>query len=296
MPSPHVTHALLVAAAATLSAGAQPIGPTLIAGGRFEASGVVGVPHTSGVLFVDDGNGKQIFWMKMDLERGQQSAAEAVSLGVEIVDPEDIATDGVMFYVVGSQSRRTDRGADLIRFAYEPSTGRLTKVATLHGLGQLLQRELLELDASSTTHSRLNIEGLAWEPHARALLLGLRSPVVKGYALVIPLHLRESKDPSRLEADAAAPIRLPLNGQGVRGFGYEAETGRFLILAGSEQPAPFRLLEWNGPDSTEVREVTRFAAGLKPEGITSIGAGPASNRLIVFDDGRYEILRNGPAE
>ena len=91
-------------------------------------------------------------------------------------------------------------------------------------------------------------------------------------------------------------FRLPLNGQGIRGFGYEAETGHFLILAGSERPAPFRLLEWNGPGSTDVREVTRFAAGLKPEGITSIGDGAVSNRLIVFDEGRYQIQRNSPAE
>ena len=128
-----VTCALLVTAAATLAAGAQRNRHTLIAGSRFEASGVVGVPHTNGFCSSTMENDYRSSRRRVDPERGQQSPAEAVSLGVEITDPEDIETDGVMFYVVGSQSRRTERGIDLIRFAYEPSTGRLTKVATLRG-------------------------------------------------------------------------------------------------------------------------------------------------------------------
>jgi hypothetical protein len=37
----------------------------------------------------------------------------------------------------------------------------------------------------------LNVEGVAWDRQKRRLLLGLRSPVVNGHALVVPLKLRD---------------------------------------------------------------------------------------------------------
>jgi hypothetical protein len=78
---------------------------TPFAGGKFEASGVVGVPGSEGVLFVDNGRKGQVFWMRLDQDGKQSGAINALDLGVGIEDLEGITTDGTYFYVISSQSR-----------------------------------------------------------------------------------------------------------------------------------------------------------------------------------------------
>src|SRR4029453_10757217 len=73
-------------------------------GGPFESSGVVSVPGTDAVLFVDDGRVREIYWMQLDGSGRQAGAVKSVPLGIEIDDPEDITTDGKYFYIVGSNT------------------------------------------------------------------------------------------------------------------------------------------------------------------------------------------------
>ena len=58
--------------------------PRPIIGGRFEASGVVGVPRTSGVLFVDDGEPDRVFWMTFDSAGRQEGPPVGIPLGVSV--------------------------------------------------------------------------------------------------------------------------------------------------------------------------------------------------------------------
>jgi len=78
-------------------------------GGPFESSGVVYVPGSDAVLFVDDGKPREIYWMQLDGSGRQKGAVKSVPLGVEIDDPEDITTDGKYFYVVGSHTREAEK-------------------------------------------------------------------------------------------------------------------------------------------------------------------------------------------
>src|SRR5688572_16859149 len=84
--------------------------PALIAGGRFEASGLASVPGSQGVLFVDDAQDKQVFWMELDAEGQQVGKAIAVPLGAHVVDPEGITASGTHYFIVGSQSKRGTEG------------------------------------------------------------------------------------------------------------------------------------------------------------------------------------------
>ena len=93
----------------------------LIEGGPFEASGVVHVSGSDGVLFVDDGRAREIFWMAPGADGTQQAPAKAITLDADVTDLEGITSDGTFVYVVGfsveeAGSRRRRPGALQVLF------------------------------------------------------------------------------------------------------------------------------------------------------------------------------------
>jgi len=286
---PLVLLALLPAAAAS-SAALTPL-----RGGPFEASGVAAV-GAGGVLIVDDGRPGEVLWLPIAAD-GSAGDVRPVPIGVSVADPEGITSDGTWVYVAGSLSRGT--GASLARFRFDAAKGAASGAESMTGLESLLRAAVPELAADGgggkkkkKAEDALNIEGLAWDPKGGRLLLGIRSPVVGGSALVVPVRL---KDPSRpLAADniaVEAPLRVDLGGSGFRGFEYDPAAGAFQIVAGHPTGArDFRIVTWDGA-GTAVREVHRFAAGEKPEGVaaTTVGGKPAT--IVVFDTSHYMVLR-----
>jgi hypothetical protein len=289
--------------AATLTACSTPRAgePRCIAGGRFEASGVVKVPDSDGVLFVDDKSTKDIFWMELSADGRQSGPAVKIPLGATIDDPEDITTDGTHFYIVGSQSRSAGTEGDgILRFRFDASRRRVVELASIARLKAFLATSVAELkavDPRRGSEDELNIEGLAWDPVRSRLLLGLRAPVIDGHALVVPLKMRDPRGPFRadnLEVQGGKAVRLALGGAGIRGLQYDEATGAFWVIAGpasSKGTEEFRVLEWRdesrGPAFTEL---ARYSNKLKPEGITRTAAGGASRRFLVFDTGRYTSM------
>jgi hypothetical protein len=267
-------------------AGLEP-DPPFIAGGRFEASGLASVPGSQGVLFVDDGQDRQVYWMELDARGKQVGTAIAVPLGANVVDPEGITASSTHYYVVGSQSKKGSDGDGLLRFAFAEANRTVSGVERITGLKALLTERVPELKNGGV----LNIEGLAWDPSGKRLLLGLRTPVVNGQALVIPLGLI---DPSgafaanNLRVDEA--IRLPLGGAGIRSIEYDESAKTFQLIAAAESDNTFRLLEWNGQAGASVRDIASFPKSLKPEGVARVSLGGKSSRVIVFDTGRVSVL------
>lgn len=168
---------------------------TAFTGGTFEASGVVYVPGTDGVLFVDDDHTDEVFFMRVGEDRKQAGSITAVKLSANIIDLEGITTDGAHFYVVGSQSK--PQGGDLTglaRFKFDSQNQRIIDTQSIAGLKSFLANNVDELRGMQQTtyeNGGINVEGLAWDPNRKRLLLGLRSPVVEGQALVVPLKLRD---------------------------------------------------------------------------------------------------------
>ena len=63
-----------------------PSDMTAFSGGTFEASGVVYVPGTDGVLFVDDDHTDEVFYMRVGEDRKQAGRITAVKLSANIID------------------------------------------------------------------------------------------------------------------------------------------------------------------------------------------------------------------
>ena len=274
--------------------------PPRIAGGRFEASGVVAVPATNGVLFVDDKSSTEIFWMELAADGRQADPPVKVPLGATVGDPEAMTTDGVYFYVVGSQSTsQGTKGDGIVRFKFDASRRKVTERASIPALKAFLAThvaELNDIDPRRGNEEELNVEGLAWDPTHSRLLLGLRAPVIEGNALVIPLKLRDPHgafQADNLELDGGKAIRLALGGAGVRSLEYDQTSRAFWMIAASEDGSDeFRILEWRNRTHRPVfTELARYSSKLKPEGITRASVGGTSTRFLVFDTGRYTNIQ-----
>jgi hypothetical protein len=274
---------------------------TAFVGGKFEASGVAAVPGTDGVLFVDNGRMGQVFWMSLDQNGKQVGLVKAIQLGVSIEDIEGITTDGSHFYVVSSQSRpKAIAGAGLVRFKFDVSSQSVAGVESIIGLKKFLVENVAELRDEGDRRSKdggLNIEGLAWDPRQGRLLLGLRSPVVDGHALLVPLKFRDLRGAfsiDNLEVEGSKAIRLSLGGLGIRGIEYDGRANGFKIISGAaehQQLTDFGLWEWNGDvKQPALREMNRFDKTLKPEGVARATSGNRNFVIVVFDAGGYTIL------
>ncbi len=126
---------------------------TAFSGGTFEASGVVHVPGTDGVLFVDDDHTDEIFFMRVGADRKQSGPITAVKLSANIIDLEGITTDGAHFYVVGSQSK--SQGGDLTglaRFKFDANNQRAVDTQSIAGLKSFLANNVDELRGMQNTY------------------------------------------------------------------------------------------------------------------------------------------------
>ena len=266
----------------------------LIQGGTFEASGVIQVAGTDGVLFVDDGRDDSVFWMRVDRTGKQLESAVPIPLGVRVGELEGITTDGTFYYAVGSQSKpEFVRGPGLVRFRFDPKSRSISDVESVSGLRGWLTARLPSIaSAAGSRADGLNIEGLAWDQKSRRLLMGLRSPVIDGHALVLPIDLDGPLAADRMKVGEADVIRLPLDNSGIRSMEYDGGRGAFRIIAASSGSSPFRLWNWTGGSGTaaQVRSDASFAARLKPEGVTPI-ADQQDFTLIVFDTSRYLAIQ-----
>ena len=276
--------------------GASPTPMTSFTGGTFEASGVAHVAGTDGVLFVDDGRPDEIFWMQLGDDRKQTGAIKPVNIATSIIDLEGITTDGEYFYVVGSQSK--SKGADLAglaRFRFDAPNQRAVNTEAAAGLKKFLADNVAELRGLENTKYNdggINVEGIAWDPQNKRLLLGLRSPVVEGQALIVPLKLRDAAFSfDNLEVEGGKAIRLPLGGAGVRSIEYDESRKAFYVITGAGPNAEkmdFKIWEWSGNDTTPaLREMETFDRRLKPEGITRFSNGARDFIFIVFDTSGY---------
>jgi hypothetical protein len=271
----------------------------LIAGGPFESSGVAYVPGSRGVLFVDDGRGRQIFWMELSTEGAQQGSAVPVAIGADVTDLEGITSNGTHFYVVGSQSKAAGVDGDgLVRFRFNAATRQVDGLERIQGLKQWLAANVAELRGADRQKGKqaMNIEGLAWDPVNQRLLMGLRTPIIDGQALVIPVSLIDPAAPlttANLRVDGGKAIRLALDGAGIRSLEYDEPSKAFHVITGAGANSgngDFRIVEWKGEGQPGVRELARFPGELKPEGITRATLDGRSVRLVVFDTGHYAML------
>jgi Protein of unknown function (DUF3616) len=275
-----------------------PIAGHAIEGGTFEASDVIYVPGTEGVLFVDDNHEDEVFWMQLNSEGEQVGTVKPVKLGASVVDPEGITGDGSDFYIVGSQSKAKGGAQNtLVRFRFDAARQSVTKAEAIGDLRGFLLERVPELADKKAEGGPLNIEGLAWDPVRERMLLGLRSPLINGQALVIGLKFTDPKGEFSVNnLTLAEPhiVRLPLGGLGIRSIQYDDRMKSFSIIAGAteqQEKTEFKVWEWDGGDNNPVvREKATLDRDLKPEGIARVNVGGSNFQFVVCDSSRYLTL------
>jgi hypothetical protein len=276
-------------------------GMTAFTGGTFEASGAAAVPGADAILFVDNGRPGQVFFMQLGQDGKQAGQIKPVELGIAIEDLEGITTDGTYFYVVSSQSRpKAIAREGIVRFKFDARGQKVEAAESVSGLKSFLVANVAELRGEGDRKGKdggLNIEGVAWDPRGNRLLLGLRSPIVDGHALLVPLKLRDPRgafNVANLEVEGSKAIRLPLGGVGVRGIEHDGRAGVFRILSGAaedQEMTDFGLWEWGGDEKQPApRETARFDGKLKPEGVARAKAGNRDLVIILFDAGGYTVM------
>jgi hypothetical protein len=146
----------------------------------------------------------------------------------------------------------------------------------------------------------LNIEGIAWDPVNSRLLLGLRSPVRAGQALLLPVTLRDVNGAftaDNLDLANSQLIQLSLGGAGIRDIQYDSTLKSFLLISGAPENikrSDFILWRWDG--SSAPRQLFQLDPLIKPEGITEIKRGDAGFILMVGDASRYLKLDHSDVE
>ncbi len=271
------------------------ISGTEIRGGKYEASGVAQVPGTDKVLFVDDGRSNEIFVMQVNPAGQQVGDVRAIQLGATIENPEGITYDGSHFYVVSSASNpKRSENNSILRFAFDAAAQTVSNVQVIPDFRTLLLTRVAALKGEAEKKGKdggLNIEGIAWDPQNRRLMIGLRSPIPAGQALVVPLRMRDAAGPftaDNINFEEATPLQVSLGGAGVRDIQYDSRLGAFLLISGApenQDKGEFTLWQWDGA-SQPIRRMA-LQSDMKPEAITEFKMGDQGFMLILGDASRY---------
>ena len=220
-------------------------------------------------------------------------------------DLEGLALDRAGFvYGITSHSRDDDGDEKksrerLVRFRVEGK--RVVDPKVVSGLKQALTMRHAVLAAAAQVRDvkasgGLNIEGLEISPDQKRLLIGLRSPLRDGRALIASVE-----NPSAIfdsdEAPRVAPLleELDLGGHGIRGLSYVPAMGAYLVIGGpaSRKPDNFDLWRWSGePGAPACRlMVPGLRSFEKAEGVCPAVIGGLERIVIVSDDGDRDAGR-----
>jgi len=145
--------------------------------------------------------------------------------------------------------------------------------------------------------NRLNIEGLSFDKTKETLLIGLRSPVINGKAVIMvmknPISSFENSETPKFEDD---PIYLDLDKGGIRAIAYDPKLNGYLIISRQEKKGEkFKLWLWNGvaghaPQRIRIDDKYNLS---KAEGITPIHHNGIERIMIAFDVGKKTKRKKG---
>ncbi len=137
----------------------------------------------------------------------------------------------------------------------------------------------------------LNIEALEITPDGQQLLVGFRSPLLDGAAIIAsianPSAIFDAGEPPRLSGGL---LTLDLGGQGIRAMAWIASLQGYLLVSGpaSQADQAFGLWFWNGQPGSSARRVA--VPGLqhfeRAEGVSAAVIDGVARIVIVSDDGK----------
>jgi hypothetical protein len=286
------------------AAGTTPAQTAVHYEGLCDASAAVALDARHFVVAGDEDNTLRIF------ERGRPQARATLPLdvflrsGKDEADLEAATRIGGRIYWIGSLSRdgkgRPAPQRDLL-FATEVDGG--TAPPTLRPLGPGPTRLLDALLASEAGRAwklteaaarapeapgGLNVEGLTHTADG-ALLIGFRSPLREGLALVLPLR-NPAQTIEGQPPQFGAVFALNLGGRGVRAMA-RAQDGYLVVGGPTADNGDFALFHWRGGNDTPQRLQQPALGTLRPEALFAWTGTPQWQ--LLSDDGGIE--RQGKA-
>ena len=136
-------------------------------------------------------------------------------------------------------------------------------------------------------------EALEFSPDQQQLMIGFRSPLDAGMALIAIV-----RNPAEMFERGTAPelspelIRFDLGGHGLRGMSWIPSLRSYLLVSGpvAKEQTQFRLWFWNGQAGTQPQrvEVDGLEGFEHTEGITPAIIAGQPRIVIVSDDGSRE--------
>ncbi len=275
--------------------------------GVYEPSAIQQLPDGR-FLVLEDEKQHPFSLVTIGLDGGVGSAAltpemqEAADAFWKLDDLEGVAlASSGQIYATTSHSRDGDgdekKSRDkLVRFRIEGN--RVVEPALARGLKPALAAAHPVLAAAAEIQDvkadgGLNIEALEISPDQQRLLIGFRSPLLDGRAIIAsvdnPAAIFDSGEPPRISAFLET---LDLGGDGIRGMSYIPALGGYLVISGpvARQQIQFRLWFWGGGRGEAARRVT--VPGLEglehAEGISPAVMDGQQRIVIVSDDGSRE--------
>jgi len=259
--------------------------------GTCDASGAIPLDAHRFAVADDEDNVIRIY----DADRGGRPLEEfdlSTALSLEErreADIEAATRIGGEAYFLSSHSRTRDGELDLNRLTFFGTNVPDLAGQRLDVIGapyRSLVRDLLHAPSlarfdleGSFARGELELEGMTAMPGA-GVLMGLRSPVPEGQALVLRLSNPAEVvrgEPARFEGSES----LDLGGLGIRGLSWWR--GGYLVIAGpAGDGGPFGLYRWHGTGAPTLLESARLS-GFGPEGFFSHHE--RSEVLVLSDDG-----------
>jgi hypothetical protein len=178
-------------------------------------------------------------------------------------------------------TEETDAGPKVVGHPYSHLLDDLLADARLAPFG-LTEAEAL----APKSPGGLNIEGMTAMADGRSLLIGFRSPVPQGKALVVPVLNPTEVVREGTRARLGEPRLLDLGGLGIRSLSWWH--GRYLIISGgTASESTSRLFTWRGGDDAPVAVSEVDLTGLNPEAFFT--PEQADEILLLSDDGTVPL-------
>lgn len=272
--------------------------------GIFEPSAIQQMPDGR-FLVVEDEKSRPLSLVTIGADGSVESTALTAGLFQmfsgfwKLDDLEGLALDRAGYVYAITSHSRDDEGDEkesrekLVRFRIDGE--RVVDPRVVGGLKPALTSRHAVLAAAARVRDvkadgGLNIEALEMSPDQARLLIGFRSPLRDGRALIASIE-----NPSAIfesdEAPRIAPLldELDLGGHGIRGLSYVHTLGAYLVIGGptSREPASFGLWRWTGErGAPAVRlQVQGLQSLEKAEGVSTAIIDGVERIIIVSDDG-----------
>lgn len=226
----------------------------------------------------------------------------------EEVDLEGSARFGDLIFWISSHGRNAagERAASRQRLL-ATKVGTIAGVPWVHPVGThytdlvddlVAEPRFAQLGLSEAAHRApkspggLNIEALAFTPSG-TLLIGFRSPVPEGEALIIPV-LNPMELIRGVKPQFGDPLQLALGGQGIRGM-TQAGKGYWIVAGSTDGNGISQLYHWAGGT-----DAPRLCSGVNLKGFNAEGIalahGSTGDVLVLASDDGTRSVEGRPAK